>query len=1223
MRKILPIAVVVTFIVSILAAPTITLAQHSLNSDLKAMGINIPEQNVLKNIAGVYNIEFRNIQLVTLGGKWTLVKVPGAPRYTTAPGYPSLPYRVITVTLNGYAKNVHVYVSVQSFETLKVSKPVVPAPTPVMIGAPSMLNKSALFSKFLKFSKPRIVANESVYHSNAFYPGAIVKVRVAHGLHGKTLIFLYVSPVQYNPATSTLIFVKKLSIVVSYGSIKEVKYNPKGLLILTTEKLLPYVNKYLVPIYKQLGYQVTVVTTEYIWKHYKPAPPITEYPGYYSFLMAAKSGAPVAGELIPWYIQQYYNATLALKIIQFLRQTLGNYSYMLIVGGAREVPPSFYYFSYMEFRYVSLYDAWIPTDIFYASPDYDLIPNIYVGRLPFDNGLYIEIYAKKLETWYKTLPERKPLIVLGGGFPFLITYMFGESFIEKLVDEGVGKAPVMVLSQSEGTFNPNTIGAVLSGKTGAMLFLAVAHGDGYGLYEPTLWWVNQVSWETLAFSTELMSFKPTTNYTVVMSVACRDGWWDTDIMPVLKYEYIIPPKYPFWEAVLLSPAAGVAYIGAARINWDYVWIQMTNGTLSTQSYGATGLLGDMLLAYTSMIGKASNVTLGSIFWRGMVAYYKSSYPVVPGMTIQEIMLNALLGDPTIALKLPSKPVNRSTIYSVKAVNPVKMYDFSSILGYPLSAPLYLATEPGKVAINATKGCYTVQIYREWNLGIYDNIWSLYLIWLQKVGEKTFCLNKSGVYILTLNFTADKSGLLLLRIIGKNYYYRFYLGALGVKTREEMYRGGSRIIVSAYGLDLLGLQNLLGITVGDRVVAEIHTPLNGFINYTLTLPYLGPGKHTIGIKIIRPAVGFGYLGTWLGPSSTKYAKELESILKTTIEVYATYPLSIKVSVPSSVAVNTQVPITIITTVQGKPVSAKLSAYIVLPSGSKVPLHLTEQAVGVYTATFTPSSTGMYTIVVNGSVEPSATLPVYAHGYVAKGFVAIEKLYTLASYLSKQISSSTESITATVKTSVSTLSDQLNKVESTLTSTIKASANSVTSSVLSALKSSVSSLESSIASAKSDVLSAIQTSTNTIVSKVSSTVESSTSKVLAAISSAQSSLSSKISAVESSISSLSSTVSQISQGVKSIQGELTTISNKITTSTNELKTTITSAINSVKSTISSSTAKILNSISSSMSQVKSEVSSVKSSIEPLAAAATALSAICLGLIGATLALVARKK
>jgi len=102
-----------------------------------------------------------------------------------------------------------------------------------------------------------------------------------------------------------------------------------------------------------------------------------------------------------------------------------NLKYVTIFGNARLVPPSYYVYivQFEDFNYCN----WIPTDFFYASPDYDLFPNLMVGRLPVNSSAEAEHVVEKIENWDGNVSyDWFKNVSLGGGMPFGTIYYIGE-----------------------------------------------------------------------------------------------------------------------------------------------------------------------------------------------------------------------------------------------------------------------------------------------------------------------------------------------------------------------------------------------------------------------------------------------------------------------------------------------------------------------------------------------------------------------------------------------------------------------------------------------------------------------------------------------------------------------------------------------------------------------------------------------------------------------------
>jgi hypothetical protein len=157
-----------------------------------------------------------------------------------------------------------------------------------------------------------------------------------------------------------------------------------------------------------------VVNATWIYSHYANAsdPP---YEGYKNH------------SLTGWDNIARYNYSLAKRIVNYLDNGTAhpNLKYVTIFGNAKMVPPSYYI--YINHFPIGTYDNWIPTDFFFASPEYDLVPNYMVGRLPVDNTEEAEHVVQKIKNWDENVSwDWFNNVYLVGGRPLNTTYYYGE-----------------------------------------------------------------------------------------------------------------------------------------------------------------------------------------------------------------------------------------------------------------------------------------------------------------------------------------------------------------------------------------------------------------------------------------------------------------------------------------------------------------------------------------------------------------------------------------------------------------------------------------------------------------------------------------------------------------------------------------------------------------------------------------------------------------------------
>lgn len=140
------------------------------------------------------------------------------------------------------------------------------------------------------------------------------------------------------------------------------------------------------------------MTAEAIGQAYTPAedPPLEGYQN---------------AQLEGWDKIRHYDYALAKKIVAYLQDEPAHprLVYVTILGDGLPIPPSFYYYllpdtvglfirgdSEVHAEWVQ----WVPTDLFYASPDYDLVCNYRVGRLSVNDANEAAQVVDKVIRWY-------------------------------------------------------------------------------------------------------------------------------------------------------------------------------------------------------------------------------------------------------------------------------------------------------------------------------------------------------------------------------------------------------------------------------------------------------------------------------------------------------------------------------------------------------------------------------------------------------------------------------------------------------------------------------------------------------------------------------------------------------------------------------------------------------------------------------------------------------
>ncbi|MCK4542894.1 MAG: hypothetical protein KAU17_11725, partial [Spirochaetales bacterium] len=545
----------------------------------------------------------------------------------TKPGEPQLPMQTHVLKLPKNAEVIGVAISNLKYRVIKNELNIAPVPQPVSWSEKKKLKKEVM---------PEIIRDEKVYGMNTYFPGTAVSYDAGCDNEHKH-VFVRFYPLQYIPAKKKAILITDAEINVYYkGSGDFFLYSAsqeafgdsptsaENIIITPPElyeqaKSLADFHNFSVP-----AIPTEVVNTTWIYSNYDNA----SDPPYDGYKTPSLSG---------WGNIEEYNYSLAKKIIKYLNDTANHskLNYVTLFGNARLVPPSYYI--YIDHK--NSYNNWIPTDFFYASPDYDLFPDYMVGRLPVNNIEEAEHVVQKIENWDANVRyDWFKNVALIGGTPFWnkgSRYYVGELATVDSVNKGYFNGMnITKLYLSDGNYTPEKVQSAYEGNYGFIYQFSHGSGDAMWKSDPHEGWVNTIN-------TAIMEDLPqSTNVSIIASVACMNGAFDTKLYPNENQ------PISFGEGVLLSNASGISYIGGSRVCYGGWNIHLDKGYLYIiKEPCMQGMLTYLFEAYHS----GSN-TLGSMTKTAMERYYEENvFNIYDNVTFFEF---TLLGDP--ALKLPTQ-----------------------------------------------------------------------------------------------------------------------------------------------------------------------------------------------------------------------------------------------------------------------------------------------------------------------------------------------------------------------------------------------------------------------------------------------------------------------------------------------------------------------------------------------------------------------------------------
>ncbi len=461
----------------------------------------------------------------------------------------------------------------------------------------------------------------AIYSNDEFYP-----MKTVSNISGKdnenTIVYLQIYPIQYNPVQKKTVLIKNAVVQICYENDNKSRTSASRTdaqnVIITPQAFESAAND-LANLHETLeGIDTEVITIEWIESNYSEAAD-PDLPGY-----ANGGGGQVTN----------YNYSRAKKIIAFFQDNHENLESITLLGDAQFIPPSYY----VNIDQPNDYDSWIPTDMFYASPDYDFILNYEIGRLPAETLVEAEHFVQKLENWKNNMDANWfDNVHLLGGSPFGQDVFFGEMITLYPVNQdhfsqmNIGKK-----FETNGSYSSSLIQPLFSDENTGIIFHA---GHGHGSTMPFDDYNDEITYA------ELMNLPVTDKYPILISLACANGGYDNE-----NLDYSPFTGSCFAEGLLRSNAGGIAYYGSSRSSMG-VPIFIYNGFGELEILGMpyiTGMISNFAQAYSD-----GNTTIGSIFKEGFNYFIQSMNPD-DYMDYYTFFETILFGDPAFSM-LPPLP----------------------------------------------------------------------------------------------------------------------------------------------------------------------------------------------------------------------------------------------------------------------------------------------------------------------------------------------------------------------------------------------------------------------------------------------------------------------------------------------------------------------------------------------------------------------------------------
>lgn len=467
------------------------------------------------------------------------------------------------------------------------------------------------------------ILDEIKSEKTGIFPGVVGGFEIEYGVDGQS-VALKINPVLCDFDSKQLRIATSISISImleeSFEKTAKSEDAPKKAVILCKADYMKPANR-LADAQKADKYEVEVVTLESIATKYAPQEEEPEHPGPGKYRDKEKQ-----------YMKNY-DYELAKKIRAYLAENIEKINYLTIMGDGLVVPPSFYQ---TERYYLEKYDRYIPTDLFYSSPDLDTVPNMAVGRLPVRNVEEAEKLVSRIITYRKAITKEKAhSISFAGGDPFSGGFD-GELDCQSIIEYGY--ADGMKINKYYKTldkFDSKFVMDALKNETG--FIYSISHGSGDAIYtEP-----GKVT------TADLLSLPKRDIAPIIFTPSCTNGMYDASVIEH-KYEQKGAEGLSWGQACLLSEGGPIAYFGGSRVNFAGVNWMVEGGVVKILPFTEMDrLMQDSFAAYAnwaSTLGDMYTEALSEYIGVSSGGYFQSN---------KSLFAYTLLGDPTI--KLPPAP----------------------------------------------------------------------------------------------------------------------------------------------------------------------------------------------------------------------------------------------------------------------------------------------------------------------------------------------------------------------------------------------------------------------------------------------------------------------------------------------------------------------------------------------------------------------------------------
>ncbi|MFP4459453.1 MAG: C25 family cysteine peptidase [Candidatus Zixiibacteriota bacterium] len=471
-------------------------------------------------------------------------------------------------------------------------------------------------------------ADISIYTSDDYFPGQWLKVWGGNS-NDRGIAHVLIMPLQYNPVEGKMMLLKNATIEVYYEflNLRRSAESPETdalCIVIGPEEFrsaaFPLIDEH----------ERERIPTEYI--------STDSIAAYYEGTMYSTDLPYIHRSALPGYHFESYDIMLPMKIIDFLADEAAhpNLEHIIILGDAHIIPPSFY----ANFGETGYWEYYMPSDFLYASPDYDLIPNYSVSRLPADTPCQAGTMCSRI-TYYNAAVDDELFanIYFAGGNPFDNIYFDDEMTPNHIINSGntMGFNVTKSYATRDGFTRDDFIEEWENGEYG--MVYEMGHGSGYSIAFD----------ESEDFDTDdILALEPNHFAPIHFAGVCLNGLFDDELISSFD------TSMTYAEAMIYAPGGAIALFSATRNSMGTPTYYYDDALLVVESEEYIADMGYRLMQNLNRRPE----TMGELFINTISSYVGSNDMTDPDniYTLYEFIF---MGD--AGMRIPSPPITEPGI----------------------------------------------------------------------------------------------------------------------------------------------------------------------------------------------------------------------------------------------------------------------------------------------------------------------------------------------------------------------------------------------------------------------------------------------------------------------------------------------------------------------------------------------------------------------------------